>query len=121
MQKWMPEGKNILQRDASWVSRQRIFKSLQKGKHASKLQVEDFQSCAKMEASKQTSSRWRSFQSCAKMEASKQALGGGFFKDVQKWKQASKLQAIVPLSVCNTLIKGAPIHIAVAEGLVNPL
>jgi len=54
------------------------------------------------------------------MEASKQALGGGFFKDVQKWKQASKLQAIVPLSVCNAL-KGAPIHIAVAEGLVNPL
>jgi len=68
----MPEGKNILQRDASWVSRQRIFKSLQKGKHASKLQVEDF-------------------QSCAKMEASKQAPGGGVFKAVQKWKQASRL------------------------------
>jgi hypothetical protein len=101
------------------------------------VQAEDFQISAKREAckqapgggfsklckngSKQASSRWRSFQSCAKMEASKQALGGGFFKDVQKWKQASKLQAIVPLSVCNALIKGAPIHIAVAEGLVNPL
>ncbi len=86
----MPEGKNMLQRDASWVSRQRIFKSLQKGKHASKLQVEDFQSCAKMEASKQAPGG-AVFKAVQKMEASKQALGGGFFKDVQKWKQASKL------------------------------
>jgi hypothetical protein len=70
MQKWMPEGKNMLQRDASWVcpgrgfsnlckkgsmqvsSRWRIFKAVQKWKQASKLQVEDFQSCANMEASK---------------------------------------------------------------------
>ncbi len=69
------------------VSWQRIFKSLQKGKHASKLQVEDFQSCAKMEASKQAPGG--GFSKLCK-HGSKQASGGGVFKAVQKWKQASR-------------------------------
>jgi hypothetical protein len=89
MQKWMPEGKNMLQRNASWVcpgrgfsnlykkgsmqasSRWRIFKAVQKWKQASKLQVEEFSKLCK-NGSKQAGSRWRIFQKMCK-NGSKQA------------------------------------------------